>query len=141
MIDPEPLGPMHLLLTLRREPDDWARDDGDRAAIYALVYRRRARGAATRAAVATALSCLFMALLMSAPWMAIAGFVACPIVYIAADWTLERRLIARLGVSHAALAACIERFMASPQGAEKAALLERADAVVNLERRHRSAPE
>ncbi|MGO4700558.1 hypothetical protein [Dyella sp. 2RAB6] len=61
MIDPEELSLGQLPRALRREPDDWARDDGERMAIYALAYRRRAQGAATRAAVATALLCLLTA--------------------------------------------------------------------------------
>lgn len=135
MIDPEELDLEQLPPAWQRQPDEWARDEDEKRAIYALVYRRRARGMATRTAVAAALLCLFVALLMSAPWMAIVGFVTCPIVYAAADAILEWRLITRVGVSREALAACIERFMASPGGPEKAALLERGDAVVHLDRR------
>lgn len=133
MIDPEELTVAHLPQALRREPGEWARDDGDSMAIYALAYRRRARGAATQAAVATTLLCLLASVLMNSPWIAVAGFAACPLVYTVASWILEGRLSARLGVPRAALSASIARFIASPEGAAQAAMLERSAAQVRIE--------
>lgn len=132
-IDPEELTVAYPPQALRREPGEWARDDGDRMAIYALAYRRRARGAATQAAVATTLLCLLASVLMNSPWIAVAGFAACPLVYTVASRILEGRLSTRLGVSRAALSASVARFMASPEGAAQAAMLERGAAQVRIE--------
>lgn len=139
MIEPEELGLAQLPRALRRESDDWACDDDQRMAIYALAFRRRAKAASTRIAVVTTLSCLALALLMSSPWVAVLGFAACPLVYAAANWNAERILSARLGVSGAALAACIAGFMASPDGAAKAAMLERGEGQVNVDDHRRPA--
>lgn len=133
MIDPEERTVAHLpRQPWRDEPGEWARNDGDQVAIYALVYRRRARAASTRAAVGLALSCLLAALLLRAPWLAAAGFAAGPAVYAIVHGNAQRMLRAQLDISAAALSACVERFMASPEGAATVALLERGDAQTNL---------
>ena len=133
MIDPEERTVAHLPgHSWRDEPGEWARNDGDQMAIYALVYRRRARAESTRAAVGLALACLLAALLLRSPWLAAAGFAACPAVYAIAYWNAQRMLHAQLDVSAAALSACVERFMASPEGAATAAMLERGDAQIDL---------
>src|SRR5262249_7703356 len=124
MIDPEELGLAHLPRELRREAGDLAGGDDQRLAVYAVGFPRRAKAASTRVAVVTTLCCLALALLMSSPWVAVPGFAACPLIYAAANWNAERVLRARLGVSRTALAACVARFMASPDGAAKAAMLE-----------------
>lgn len=133
MIDPEELTTAHLPKELRRgESDERACSESERMAIYALVYRRRARAASTRAAVGVTLSCLLAALFAGSPWVAAAGFAACPVVYVVAYRNAQRMLRARLNMSQAALSACVDRFMASSEGAATAAMLERGDAQVNL---------
>jgi len=134
MMDPEELTAAHLPPAWRRKHGAPARDEAGHMAIYALAYRRRARGAAMQSAIAATLLCLLASLLMAWPWLAVAGFAACPLVYTAGCWTLDGWLSARLGISRAALSACIERFVASPGGAAQAALLERGEAQIRIDR-------
>lgn len=134
MIDPEELDMVHLPPELRRASDEWARDDGERLAIYVLAHRRRARAAAAGAAVCVAAGCLLVALLFGWPWLALAGSVLGAAVYVLAAWSAERSLRIRLDASQSVLSACVERFMADPGNAAKAAMLKRADAQVNPRR-------
>lgn len=134
MIDPEELNMAHLPPELRRASDEWARDDGERMAIYVLAHRRRARAAAGGAAACVTAGCLLVALLLRSPWLALAGIALGAAVYLLAVWSAERSLRIRLDASHVVLSACVERFMADPGNAAKAALLKRGDAQVNLQR-------
>jgi hypothetical protein len=125
---------VHLPAELRRASEEWARDDGERMAIYVLAHRRRARAAAAGAAVCVAAGCLLVALLLRSPWLALMAIALGVTVYFMALWSAERSLRIRLDASHAVLSACVERFMADPDNAAKAAMLKRADAQVSLRR-------
>jgi hypothetical protein len=134
MIDPEELDMVQLPPQLRQASDQWVRDDDEGMALYVLSYRRRARGAVAGVAACVTSALLLLALLLRSPLLALVSPMIGAAVYFLAMCSTERSLRTRLAISRAAQSACVERCMADPQSAAKAAMLERGAAQVNFRR-------